>query len=136
MITATRPVGCPRASMLFKTPACPVPLPAARGHAPPVPAVGRPCRLPCARVTVAGRRPDGGRNTAKGRARAALRTGVHPVGHGTGPVVYWVPGPFQVQPLPARDGPGGQPRAGPRSNLGVGSGRVNLGSFLPCALTA
>ena len=39
------------------------------------------------------------------RARDALRTGVHPVGHETGPVVYWVPGPFQAQPSPARDGP-------------------------------
>src|SRR5215469_1019008 len=29
----------------------------------------------------------------------SLRTGVHPVGHETGPVVYWAPGPF---PSPAR----------------------------------
>src|SRR5262252_4669762 len=115
MITATRPVGCPRASMLLKTPACPVP-PRRAGYAP-----SRPCRWTSLQVTVCPGHPDPqppgeGRNTAKRRARAALRTGVHPVGHETGPVVYWVPGPFQVQPLPAQ---GWAPVASPVLDLAV-----------------
>jgi len=41
------------------------------------------------------------------KARAALRTGVHPVGHETGPVVYWVPGPS----MPSHRQPGMAPAA-------------------------
>src|SRR5215472_1130495 len=44
----------------------------------------------------------------------SLRTGVHPVGHETGPVVYWAPGPLQVQPADA----GGSRACGAHARIG------------------
>src|SRR5215471_9304771 len=91
MITATRPVGCSRASMLLQT--------------------------PC----LHGER----------MARAALRTGVHPVGHETGPVVYWVPGPVHAQPSPARDGPPVGRRIRPCREVGGPSPGAAGGALFP-----
>ena len=121
MTTATRPVGCSLPSIAVKTPCLPRAYgPCRAGHVPLLPGGGRPCRLPCDAAS-AGR--GGARapvEQGEKRARAALRTGVHPVGHETGPVVYWVPGPLfkSSHRLPGAP-PAAQPGAGLRSNLGV-----------------
>src|SRR5262249_51799322 len=131
MITATRPAGCPCPSVLLKTPCLPGASPRRAGHAPSVPVdVPAGYRAPWRRWPAGVLAAEG---TRRRKARAALRTGAHPVGHETGPVVYWVPGPFKAQPSPARVAAGGQPGAGLRSNLGVGPGGVNLAPWLRIA---
>src|SRR5215467_6027177 len=125
MTTATRPVGCPLPSITVRLPACPMPtVPRRAGHVPPLPAVGVPAGYRATWQAPAGKAPARRAEQVK-RGRAALRTGVHPVGHETGPVVYWVPGPLSKSShrLPETS-PAAQPGAGLRSNLGAGAGRV------------